>query len=375
MNNEAQTIVLSKVWRLLIFFFNLLILFFFFLKPLIGPLISFLLSLPISVILSFGIDALSHKYNAFFNSNHQLRAGWRIELYIVSLIFLMIPFGMTFPLINAVFGGKTFMSEAMVKLLLTIASVIASYLLLHFLDKRKFSSMGLNFRKNWRRELWWGVAIGFLILTLAVGAMQLVGYEDIHLADETADYFTVGLALNIFLYIIVGFNEEILFRGYIFQSLIEGTNKVFAVAFFSLLFGAAHLGNPNVSVFGIANIVLAGVLLSLAYIQTKSLWLPIGIHIGWNFTQGYIWGLPVSGTAVFKPLMISQETGPDMITGGAFGPEGGAACTVVCILACLFVWKYFRPTEEMESLVTEAVGVETFKPAETALLENTNGTH
>ncbi len=311
--------------------------------------------------------------DVFINQKFQLRAGWRIVLYIILLTIISVPFGLTFPLITGVFGPKSFMSEAIVKLLLTIPSVIAAYLLLHFLDKRKFSSLGFNLRKGALRELLWGVGIGFVILTAAVGSMAIMGYEDIHLADQSYEYFAAGLFINLFLFVVVGFNEEILFRGYIFQSMIEGTNKIIAVAFFSLLFGAAHMANPNVSVFGVANIVLAGILLSLGYLQTKSLWLPIGLHIGWNFTQGYIWGLPVSGTSVFEPLMIAQETGPDVITGGTFGPEGGAACTVVCTLACIFIWKYFKPTDEMEVLVSEAVNTMPFKAAEPPSPENSNG--
>jgi membrane protease YdiL (CAAX protease family) len=311
----------------------------------------------------------------FINQKFQLRAGWRIAIFVPTLIILSIPFGMTVPLIVKIFGPKTFMSDAIVKLLLTVAALIASYLLLHFLDRRKFASLGMNLRKGAWRELWWGILIGFAILTVAVGAMTIMGYEDIRFADGNVNYFAFGFLINLFLYIVVGFNEETLFRGYIFQSLIEGTNKIFAVAFFSILFGLAHYFNPNASAFGIANIVLAGILLSLAYLQTKSLWLPIGLHIGWNFTQGYIWGLPVSGSTVFEPLVIAQATGPEIITGGAFGPEGGAACTVVCTLACIFIWKYFKPADEMEAVVLEAVHTMPFKPIEAVSLENTNGTH
>jgi membrane protease YdiL (CAAX protease family) len=310
--------------------------------------------------------------DVFINQKFQLRAGWRIAIFMVALTLLSIPFGLTFPLVVKIFGEKTFLTDAIVKLLLTAVSVIASYVMLHFLDKRQFAALGMNLRKGAWRELFWGMLIGFAILTMAVGTMAIMGYEDLHLADESSDYFAIGFLTNIFLFIIVGFNEEILFRGYIFQSMIEGTNKIVAVVFFSLLFGAAHLANPNATLFGAANIVLAGILLSLGYLQTKSLWLPIGLHIGWNFTQGYIWGLPVSGTSVFKPLIIAKATGPEVITGGAFGPEGGAACTVVCTLACIFIWKYFKPTEEMEAVVHEAVTTMPFKPKE--IPDNSNGT-
>lgn len=155
--------------------------------------------------------------------------------------------------------------------------------------------------------------------------------------------------------------------------MTEGTGKVVATVVFSLLFGLAHAWNPNVSVFGLINVMLAGVLLSIAYLQTRALWLPIGIHIGWNFTQGYIWGLPVSGTTQIDPLTISQETGPDLLTGGTFGPEGGAACTIICLLACLAVWKIYQPAAESLAIIDEAQSTGPFRPVSSDIEENPAG--
>ena len=303
----------------------------------------------------------------FINEKHQLRAGWRIGTYIISFFILTIPFAFI-----ADFTSKSFKEMPLVKdgLVTAEAAFIAgltAFLLLRFLDKRRFVSMGLLVNKRAFQELGWGLLIGFAMLTTAVGLMWAFGFEEISLSPNDASYLLLGFLGNILLYIAVGFNEEILFRGYIFQAFIEGTNKWIPLITLSVLFGFAHFFNPNFTWFGFANIVLAGVLLSLAYIQTKSLWLPIGIHIAWNFTQGYIWGLPVSGTTVVMPLTISQETGPDMITGGTFGPEGGAMCTLVCTAACVFVWKFFKPSDEMVRIVDEAVMTASFKPAEPAV--------
>ncbi|MBL7993906.1 CPBP family intramembrane metalloprotease [bacterium] len=302
----------------------------------------------------------------FINNKHQLRAGWRIAIYTISFIILTIPFAFLADIVSKTLKETPLAKDAVVTAIFAIVAGLTAYILLRFLDKRKFVSIGLLLNMRSFKELAWGLLIGFIMLTVAVGLMWVMGYEEISLAQNDSSYFLLGFLGNILLYIAVGFNEEILFRGYIFQVFIEGTNKWIPLITLSLLFGVAHLGNPNVSPFGFANIVLAGALLSLAYIQTKSLWLPIGIHIAWNFTQGYIWGLPVSGTTVVMPLTVSMETGPDMITGGSFGPEGGAMCTLVCAAACIFVWKFFKPSEEMEKLVQEAVMTMPFKPAEAA---------
>ena len=95
-----------------------------------------------------------------------------------------------------------------------------------------------------------------------------------------------------------------------------------AVALSSLLFGAVHAFNPNATVLGIANIVVVGVLLACAYLVTRSLWLPVGLHIGWNLVEIQVLGFPGSGHTE-PSLLRSITSGPDLMTGGAFGPEGG----------------------------------------------------
>lgn len=302
----------------------------------------------------------------FINRNHQLRSGWRIGTYIISFFILTIPFAFFADFTSKIFKEMPLVKDGLVTAEAAFIAGLTAFLLLRFLDKRRFVSMGLPLNTRAVKELGWGLLIGFVMLTTAVGLMWALGFEEISLTPNDASYLLLGFLGNILLYIAVGFNEEILFRGYIFQAFIEGTNKWIPLITLSVLFGFAHLFNPNFTWFGFANIVLAGVLLSLAYIQTKSLWLPIGIHIAWNFTQGYIWGLPVSGTTVVMPLTISQETGPDIITGGTFGPEGGAMCTAVCVAACIFVWKFFKPSDEMEKIVQEAAMTAPFRRAEPA---------
>jgi hypothetical protein len=302
--------------------------------------------------------------DVFINNKHQFRAGWRIGAYVATLFVLFIPFAFLMTYVSNTFKESPLIKDAINTAIAAWVVGLTAYLLLRFLDKRRFVSMGLLINGRAVKDLAWGIFLGFLMLSAAVGLMWILGYEEISLSPDI-NTILLGFLGNILLFTAVGFNEEILFRGYIFQAFIEGSNKWIPLITLSVLFGFAHFFNPNFSWFGFANIVLAGVLLSLAYIQTKSLWLPIGIHIGWNFTQGYIWGLPVSGTTVIMPLTISQETGPDLITGGAFGPEGGAACTIVCLAACVFVWKFFKPSEEMEKIVAEAVATEPFKPDDT----------
>lgn len=309
----------------------------------------------------------------FLNDKFQLRAGWRILAFIPLYIVFGLVFMTIMTLLFKVIPISKLMRDGVAKILLACNAALSAWILLKWLDKRSFASLGLIPRWGHVRQVVEGILIGFAMLTAAVCGMWMLGYEEIGMASFEWEYVLAGLAGNLFLYTAVGFNEEILFRGYIFQAMTEGTGKLVATVIFSLLFGLAHAWNPNVSVFGLINVMLAGVLLSIAYLQTRALWLPIGIHIGWNFTQGYIWGLPVSGTTQIDPLTISQETGPDLWTGGTFGPEGGAACTIVCLLACLAIWKFYRPAGECLAIVEEAQSTEPFKPVSPVIEENPAG--
>ena len=120
----------------------------------------------------------------------------------------------------------------------------------------------------------------------------------------------------------VGWQEELLFRGYQLQTLASGMNLFWGVAISSVVFGILHLTNPNATWVSALGIFFAGLFLATGYLCTGQLWLSIGLHIGWNFFEGVVFGFPVSGIATY-PLLRINVTGPGMWTGGAFGPEAG----------------------------------------------------
>jgi hypothetical protein len=166
--------------------------------------------------------------------------------------------------------------------------------------------------------------------------MVVIEFRDLSM-QQTAIIFGNSLAL----YTVVGYGEELMFRGYLFQTFVEGTNKIVATLVISLFFATAHMGNPNVSVFGLINVGLAGVWLSMAYFKTRALWLPIGLHISWNFFQGFVYSFPVSGTTSEKEQIGKAiVNGPDWLTGGAFGPEGGALATLMLILCTVLIYRW-----------------------------------
>jgi len=141
------------------------------------------------------------------------------------------------------------------------------------------------------------------------------------------DFDPLGLVIKNVLvffamFILVGWNEELLSRGYHLQTIASGLNLFWGVVISSAIFGILHLGNPNATWVSAAGIFFAGIYLAYGYIRTKQLWLPIGLHIGWNFYEGVVFGFPVSGLDIYALLRI-QVSGPVLWSGGAFGPEAG----------------------------------------------------
>src|SRR5262249_43241830 len=144
----------------------------------------------------------------------------------------------------------------------------------------------------------------------------------------------VGTLLSVVLALLsaiaAGTIEEIVFRGVVFRLLEEWGGTWAALAISSLLFGAIHLLNPRATALGAIGVVfLGGILLAAAYVLTRRLWLPIGIHAGWNFAEGGIFGLPTSGLAS-TGIVRGEIVGPEWLSGGGFGPEASIVAVLVC---------------------------------------------
>ena len=132
--------------------------------------------------------------------------------------------------------------------------------------------------------------------------------------------------------------EELLFRGYPLQVLMKGIGFWPAMILMSCAFGLLHINNQNVSGLGVFNTIVAGMMLSLAYLKTRSLWLPYGIHLAWNVGTGMVLGFPLSGFGVAS-LWTTHISGHPEILGGAYGPEGGLLGTLIFTAGAIAVWK------------------------------------
>jgi hypothetical protein len=139
--------------------------------------------------------------------------------------------------------------------------------------------------------------------------------------------------------------EELSFRGYAFQNLTKAVGPIAAIATFSIWFGAVHLMNPHsggVLSWSFVNTISVGVLFAVAYLRTQSLWMPIGMHFGWNFALGTLFGLPVSGLDYFAVLVHGKAIGPRWLTGGSYGVEASATGAAVIVLGFVPVVLFTR---------------------------------
>jgi membrane protease YdiL (CAAX protease family) len=212
-------------------------------------------------------------------------------------------------------------------LALSVVMIAAYRFLVRVLERRKADELQ---RAGAARALAAGVLLGAALFVLvyailaALGAMTLLGF---------GSFTGVGRALAIAIASAVG--EEIVFRGVVYRRLEERIGTSLALLVSAAAFGLVHAGNPGASWASTLAIALeSGVLLGLAYAATRSLWLPIGLHFGWNFTEGGIFGAAVSG-GQYSGVLNASLAGPPLITGGAFGPEASLAALAVSLSASI----------------------------------------
>jgi membrane protease YdiL (CAAX protease family) len=224
---------------------------------------------------------------------------------------------------------------------LVATALVAGYLCARFLEGLPWRSLGLTLHRGWFRDLVIGSAIGFAALAVGVGISMLGG--GLHLSFSNAGFAGIGRSLigSSVLLIVAALAEEAMFRGYGLQTLARARLASLGLLLTCAFFGFVHLSNPNVVPgFTFVNTALAGVWLGIAYLRTRSLWFPLGVHWAWNWALGWFFGLPISGAKIVShPLIEASDTGPFWLTGGSYGIEGGLAGTIAMLLFTIFTWR------------------------------------
>jgi membrane protease YdiL (CAAX protease family) len=210
----------------------------------------------------------------------------------------------------------------------TLPAVLAYVLLVRLVERRPVTELA------WRRifpDSLLGIVAGLLLFSVVVGVLYLSGCYHIIGTDPGAQWLPALLMTGLG----AGIGEEVICRGVLFRIIEEGLGTWAALIVSALLFGAAHIANPGATLWSSCAIAIeAGLLFGLIYHVTRSLPLCMGVHAAWNFAQGTIYGIPVSG---FKAdgWLVSTRSGPDWLSGGVFGAEASVVALGLCSLCTL----------------------------------------
>lgn len=268
--------------------------------------------------------------------------GGSILAGIVLGIFV-IPFALSNPSLVDSIGD--FLSSLHVELSSFLFIALLLFAWVKWFEKRPISSLGF-FKEKPLKEFLKGWLVGMIVfsvaflLTYLLGGVQLLAYD---FSGKTILYVLSTIPF----WIIQGGTEEIITRGWLLPILNKRTNLAIAVAVSSSLFGLLHLGNDNVTVLSVAGIILAGVFMALYMLKTDNLWGVVGLHAAWNFIQGNVYGIAVSGVATGPSFFrfIGKPSVPDWISGGAFGTEGSLLTSIV-LLICIFYLAWLLKKEK-----------------------------
>jgi membrane protease YdiL (CAAX protease family) len=307
----------------------------------------------------------------WFNRHGLLRVVWRLAIFslLVTVISAVCMFlmGITLHLLglaegNVEIGEGSGPADILAYAFLILAMFAASVVPVMLLDRRKLGSLGLAFHSRWFRQLCHGLLAGIVFISAIVAVQAAVG--TLRLAPAGVDGIVLlrGFLMNLLVMVGVGFFEELMFRGYLLQVLAEGigdfcnylretgraafstagsaerTGMIVSAVLLSVPFGFVHYFNQGGTLTGAFSTGAAGLVLALAYFRTRSLWVPVGLHITWNFTMGWVYSLPVSGTHLEPLPFVPSVTGPEWLSGGTFGPEGSVLAFAG--MALMAVWFY-----------------------------------
>lgn len=271
----------------------------------------------------------------FFNSQHQLRNGWWILIFIAILAVSRQLYKPIKGLLTEL-GASTLQLEPLALMLLLLVSW--SCLLLR---RQRLADLGLAFDPRWWQQLLFGTAAGMAMMGLIAILMWVFSAATFGINPQ---FQATDLALGAYLLLLAAALEELLYRGFIFQRLLDGLGVWPTQLLFAAIFAAGHWDNPGLEgsakVVAMLDLVLASLLFGLAYLKTRSLALPLGLHFGWNWVQGYLLGFQVSGYEHNGWLLPQLQAQPDWLTGGKFGAEATVFALVVDCLALWLLWRW-----------------------------------
>jgi membrane protease YdiL (CAAX protease family) len=307
--------------------------------------------------------------DSFLNQFGRLRSGWRFLIFAVLYIVgmnLVLSIYVTIAVSALGNNANAFLHSAVSNLaqavILLALAILLGWGCGGLLEGLPFRALGWSFRRRWLHDWLMGSLIGALSLALAALIATAGGSLRFRM-NETGSSGSVfnTLILSALVFILLAALEEAIFRGYPLQTMTRAHLAWAAIIITAVIFSWGHLNNPNaVPGFTFVNTALAGVWLAIAYLRTRNLWLPLGIHWAWNWSMSAVFGIPVSGITRVTPdpLLRATDLGPAWLTGGNYGLEGGAACTIALLVSTIFIWRtrLVSADEEMLRLTDQEAG-------------------
>jgi uncharacterized protein len=273
----------------------------------------------------------------------RLRAGWRIlVMFILLLAFLILtsPILVVTTLVNVDVDMVLFLSSLVSAICYTAAVFLSRY----FIDRRSIVSLGLPIHKKMIWDFLFGVCLSaclMLFIFLVMSATGWLEWNGVSFGKIPINEIVVKVGIAVLTFFLVGWGEELLMRGYLMLNIRDGINLVWGVILSSLIFSFAHATNPGYNWQAMVGLFLAGLFFAFAALRSKGLWLPIGLHIGWNFFEGTFFGFSVSGLETFRLIQPSLQ-GPNLWTGGSFGPEAGIIIIPTLLIGACGIYFYTR---------------------------------
>lgn len=256
-----------------------------------------------------------------------------IGIYIASLLPTILPYVLFLLLKDANVPGDSAMdTEKLIILFSCALSALVVVLYCRFAEGRSLFSMGFVRKDAWIHYLK-GIAVGFVFFSTVY--LTLIATGSVTFDGLNSKASLAMLLLFFFGFVIQGAQEEILTRGYFMMSLSTRLPAIAAILISSFTFSVLHLFNSGFGLLAFVNLVLYGVFLAVYMLKTSNIWGVCAIHSVWNFSQGNLYGMPVSGMNIMETSLFSSSLveGKEWLSGGAFGPEGGVITSAVSILA------------------------------------------
>jgi membrane protease YdiL (CAAX protease family) len=282
----------------------------------------------------------------FKNRYNELWAGWKIAIvlvaFFVTTFIFTIVISFAYGILAVLTSGQTdpaaltqtLMNDdlfiALSGIMQNVAMIVVVIVFWKVFDKKPFADMGLSSFRQGSRDLVYGLVLGAVTISVVFVVFLLSG-QIIVVNDFLNPNFSWALLIDLVLMIFVGFGEEMFSRGYC-MSVLRRSNVFLIFIVPNLIFALLHISNQHFSFLPLINIFLVGALFSLMFFRRGNIWMPIGYHITWNYFQGSVFGLPVSGNDL-NGLYTSKLLSENIFNGGGFGPEGGLLVTFVMVIS------------------------------------------